>query len=119
MEHLGEVAALGTVMSWTATALFFEAAGHRIGSLVVNLVRLVIALAFFVPLSLILHGRPFPFDATPERAFVFEITAWDVNCPQHITPRLTMDEAAPIVAELKAKIEALESQLEQSRPSGH
>jgi len=66
MEHLGEIAALGTVLSWTCTALFFEAAGHRIGSLVVNLVRLVIALAFFVPVSLIFRGTPFPFDAAPE-----------------------------------------------------
>ena len=30
--------------------------------------------------------------ARPERAFVFHVEAWDVNCPQHITPRLTREE---------------------------
>ena len=32
------------------------------------------------------------YAARPERAFVFTITAWDVNCPQHITPRYTVEE---------------------------
>ncbi len=32
------------------------------------------------------------YDALPERAIVFHIEAWDSNCPQHITPRFTVDE---------------------------
>jgi predicted pyridoxine 5'-phosphate oxidase superfamily flavin-nucleotide-binding protein len=32
------------------------------------------------------------YDGRPERAFVFHVEAWDVNCPQHITPRFTQDE---------------------------
>ena len=32
------------------------------------------------------------YDARPERAFVFHVEAWDVNCPQHITPRFTREE---------------------------
>ena len=32
------------------------------------------------------------YDAKPERAVVFHITAWDSNCPQHITPRYTIEE---------------------------
>jgi predicted pyridoxine 5'-phosphate oxidase superfamily flavin-nucleotide-binding protein len=32
------------------------------------------------------------YDAKPERAIVFHITAWDSNCPQHITPRYTVEE---------------------------
>jgi hypothetical protein len=32
------------------------------------------------------------YGAVPERAVVFHIDAWDSNCPQHITPRYTMDE---------------------------
>lgn len=75
MTHIGELAAVGTVLSWTATALFFEAAGHRIGSLVVNLIRLVIAMAFFVPLSLVLHGRPFPFEATGQQWLWLSVSA--------------------------------------------
>ncbi|HJO04459.1 MAG TPA: pyridoxamine 5'-phosphate oxidase family protein [Acidobacteriota bacterium] len=27
-----------------------------------------------------------------ERALVFHVEAWDANCPQHITPRYTMEE---------------------------
>jgi predicted pyridoxine 5'-phosphate oxidase superfamily flavin-nucleotide-binding protein len=32
------------------------------------------------------------YGARPERAFVFHVEAWDVNCPQHITPRYTEEE---------------------------
>jgi len=32
------------------------------------------------------------YDALPERAIVFHIEAWDSNCPQHITPRYTVEE---------------------------
>ncbi len=27
------------------------------------------------------------YKARPERALIFHVEAWDVNCPQHITPR--------------------------------
>ena len=32
------------------------------------------------------------YDAAPERAIVFHVDAWDRNCPQHITPRYTVEE---------------------------
>ena len=32
------------------------------------------------------------YGATVERALVFHLEAWDVNCPQHITPRFTEEE---------------------------
>jgi hypothetical protein len=51
------------------------------------------------------------YDAVPEQAIVFDITAWDVNCPQHITPRYTQAEVDKIVTPLKLRIEDLESQL--------
>ena len=44
----------------------------------------------------------------PQRAFVFHIEAWDVNCPQHIKPRWTDEEFAPVVAELRAAVDRLE-----------
>ncbi len=34
------------------------------------------------------------YKARPERALVFHVEAWDVNCPQHITPRFTKEEMA-------------------------
>ena len=32
------------------------------------------------------------YGAKPERAIVFHVEAWDSNCPQHITPRYTVEE---------------------------
>ncbi len=49
----------------------------------------------------------------PERAFVFHVEAWDVNCPQHIKPRWTEDEIAPVVKELQARVDELERQNSQ------
>lgn len=46
-----------------------------------------------------------------ERAILFEIEAWDVNCPQHIPKRFSQQQVAPIVEKLQARIEELESQL--------
>ena len=34
------------------------------------------------------------YDAKLERAIVFHIEAWDSNCPEHISPRYTVDELA-------------------------
>lgn len=51
-----------------------------------------------------------------ERAILFEIEAWDVNCPQHIHKRFSQQLVAPVIeqlqgriAELEAKLKALES----------
>jgi predicted pyridoxine 5'-phosphate oxidase superfamily flavin-nucleotide-binding protein len=51
------------------------------------------------------------YQATPERAVVFEIEAWDVNCPQHITRRYTEDQIAPAFAKLHARIDELEAEV--------
>ena len=32
------------------------------------------------------------YKANPERVILFHIDAWDVNCPQHIHPRYTVEE---------------------------
>ncbi len=56
------------------------------------------------------------YDAVPEQAVVFEVAAWDVNCPQHITPRFTEAEVGEIVAPLKRRIEELESRLNGGGP---
>ena len=48
------------------------------------------------------------YGGKPQRAFVFHVRAWDVNCPQHIRPRWTEEEIAPAVDELRARVEELE-----------
>jgi len=55
------------------------------------------------------------YKANPERIFVFTIKAWDVNCPQHITPRYTLEELAPQFDRLNSRIKELEEQLKEAR----
>lgn len=62
--HVGELAALGTAGCWVASVLAFEAAGRRIGSLTVNLIRLVMAIALGALAGWALRGLPLPTDAT-------------------------------------------------------
>ena len=62
----GELAALATACCWTVTALSFESASKRIGSLAVNLIRLVVAFFLLVAFSWITRGHPLPTDADPE-----------------------------------------------------
>ena len=50
------------------------------------------------------------YRARPERAILFTIEAWDVNCSQHITERYTQDEIAGAVAGLRERIVALEAE---------
>lgn len=64
MPHAGELAALSTAACWVASALAFEAAGRRIGSLTVNLLRLGIAAALLALWGLVVRGLPWPSDAS-------------------------------------------------------
>ena len=64
MPYAGELAALATAACWVVTALSFEAAGRRVGSLTVNLLRLVLAVGLLAAWGAIAHGRPLPTDAT-------------------------------------------------------
>ncbi len=64
--HVGEVAALTTAMFWMASALAFEGAGKRIGSLSLNVIRLAMALLLLAPLAWVLSGSAVPL-ATPEQ----------------------------------------------------
>lgn len=46
-----------------------------------------------------------------ERAIVFEIEAWDVNCQQHIHRRFSEREVAPVIERLQARVRELEGRL--------
>jgi uncharacterized protein len=50
------------------------------------------------------------YRARPERAILFTIEAWDVNCSQHITARFTQAEIAEAVVLLRERIAALEAE---------
>jgi len=67
----------------------------------------------------VLLGRLMPADyrARPEQVVLFTVTAWDVNCPQHIPQRF---EAADVEAALQSRderIAALEAEVERLRTS--
>lgn len=49
----------------------------------------------------------------PERAILFELKTWDINCRQHITPRFTEAEIKPAVDRLYARILELEQENER------
>ncbi len=55
------------------------------------------------------------YQAKPQRAVMFHIEAWDVNCPQHILPRWTEAEISPVVETLKARVEELELENQRLR----
>ncbi len=60
----GELFALLTALCWTVTAISFEYAGKKVGSLPVNILRLLIALVFFSIHGLVFRGLAFPLDAS-------------------------------------------------------
>jgi drug/metabolite transporter (DMT)-like permease len=58
--YLGEIAALLTALCWTVTAMAFESAGKRVGALSLNLIRLLIGLAFLAVYNAIIHDGFLP-----------------------------------------------------------
>lgn len=62
--RLGELAALATAFFWTITAMSFESAGRRVGSLAVNLIRLVLAFGILAVYTGVRRGLPLPVDAS-------------------------------------------------------
>jgi predicted pyridoxine 5'-phosphate oxidase superfamily flavin-nucleotide-binding protein len=50
------------------------------------------------------------YEAVVERAIVVSVDAYDWNCPQHITPRYTLDELEPRLAALRNRVNALETE---------
>jgi len=65
-SHYGEFAALLVAVFWTITALAFESASRRVGSLAVNLLRLIIGFIFLSIFALFYRGMVFPSDASAE-----------------------------------------------------
>ena len=51
------------------------------------------------------------YKARPQRAIVFTLEAWDVNCTQHIVPRYSEAEIAPGIDKLVARIRELEDEV--------
>ncbi len=63
--HAGELAALATACCWTISGLAFQTAGRRVGSLPVNLIRLVMGAILLGAFTWFTRGRVLPTDASP------------------------------------------------------
>ena len=109
----GEIAALLTSLMFSGTSTFFTLAGRRVGSLVLNRLRLLVAFVLLSVTHWLVMGSPLPLTAEPARwfwlaisgvvglvigdAFLFQAFIW-------IGPRLSMllMSLAPIIAALLA-----------------
>ena len=61
-----------------------------------------------------LRDPEYPGEA--ERAILFAIEAWDVNCPQHIHRRFSERHLAPVIEKLRARIAELEAGIARLQP---
>ncbi len=113
--YLGELAALATSLSFSFGSSVFTAAGRRIGSVIVNRTRLVIAAIFLSITHWFMLGSPLPFEATSDQWLWFGLSGviglvlGDIFLFQAfvlIGPRLSMlmMSLAPIIAALQAWI---------------
>jgi predicted pyridoxine 5'-phosphate oxidase superfamily flavin-nucleotide-binding protein len=58
------------------------------------------------------------YKARPQRAIVFELEAWDVNCQQHIIARYSEAEMAPALTKLVERIKELEEEVARLKDGG-
>ena len=61
--------------------------------------------------QLIERLMPQGYTARAEQVVVFEVSAWDVNCPQHIPVRLDAEDVERALAQRDARIAELEAEL--------
>jgi uncharacterized protein len=69
--------------------------------------------------ALEMQFRDAAYPGQVERAILFTVEAWDVNCQQHIHRRFSERQIAPVVERLQARIAALEAEVERLRSSSN
>ena len=74
MMFAGEFAALGTAVCWAAGSNFFAAAGQRMGSVVLNRLRITVAMGLLGAALLVTHGSPWPTWATPTQVWLLALS---------------------------------------------
>lgn len=110
MNHIGEILSLGVAASWTVTAWFADKASRRVGAMVTNVLRLVLATLFLGILLWITIGHPYPVYADKDTWVWLGLSALVgyvfgdfclFNCYLYIGPRfgqLMMTLAPPMAA---------------------
>ena len=53
---------------------------------------------------------PEGYQAKPEQAILFEVEAWDINCPQHIPQKIDASDVERVLGELQRRIAELEAE---------
>lgn len=71
MRFAGELAAVGTAVCWGSSSSLFTISGRRMGSLVLNRLRLTIALFLLAGAQWIVRGSPWPSWVTPRELQLF------------------------------------------------
>ena len=66
MHYLGELISIGVAFSWTATALLSEFGSKRMGNLVLNVLRMMLALLFALVMFWVVTGSPLPLSGSME-----------------------------------------------------
>lgn len=61
--------------------------------------------------------RPEGYPGVPEQAILFDVTAWDANCAQHIPQRFEAADVAAALAQRDARIAELEAELARRPPA--
>jgi predicted pyridoxine 5'-phosphate oxidase superfamily flavin-nucleotide-binding protein len=60
--------------------------------------------------ALVEQLMPEGYEARPEQVILFEVEAWDINCPQHIPQKLDAGDVQQVLLQLQAKIAKLEEE---------
>ena len=74
MNIIGELAALLTSVAWAGTSVLFTKATQRVGPIMVNRMRSILALTFLMLINLAFNGYLLPFDAGIERWMWFALS---------------------------------------------
>jgi predicted pyridoxine 5'-phosphate oxidase superfamily flavin-nucleotide-binding protein len=54
---------------------------------------------------------PEGYEARPEQAILFDIEAWDTNCPQHIPQLFAAEDVARTIVQFQARVRELETEV--------
>lgn len=74
MQYLGEIISLLVAVSWTTGAIFADVASHRIGSINLNIIRMVFALLFLAAILFAFTGSPVPLHTDGKTWFWFALS---------------------------------------------
>lgn len=60
--------------------------------------------------ALVERLMPQNYEARPEQVILFEVEAWDINCPQHIPQKIDAGDVEQVLMQLQVRIAELEEE---------